>query len=165
MQVRHDLPWLPAGSTARLVVSDTLPPESAVSTAFVLAFDSEALLMTYVRAAGRGWNPPGGHREPGESVVGTAAREAREEACAIVDDLRPFGFQHIRHVGPATGRYPHPDSYQVFFLARVARLEPFRGTEEVRDRDLFTPGRARGLRWIREHLPFYEHAVTQARER
>jgi len=128
----------------------------------VLAFDSGALLMTYVRAAERGWNPPGGHCEPGESVVETATREAREEACAIVDDLRPFGFQHIRSGAAATGGYPHPDSFQVFLLARIVRLEPFTETEEVADRALFLPRHARDLRWVREHLPFYERALTQA---
>ena len=161
VQVVEDLPWLPAGSTARLVVSDELPPSELVTTAFVLAFDRQSILMACIRGDDRGWSPPGGHLDPGETILEAAAREAREEACAVVSDLRPFGFQHIHRTVGSDGRYPFPDSYQVFLLAQVECLEPFAETDEVASRALFSPAEARGLHWVRDHLPFYEHALAR----
>ncbi|HEX5582710.1 NUDIX hydrolase [Gaiella sp.] len=166
VQVRHDLHWLPAGSTARLVVADELPPPELVTAVHLLAFDRDSLLMVDVRADGRGWNPPGGHREADESPEEAATREAQEEACAIIGDLSPFGFQHIRRSNQAVdGPYPHPDSYQVFLLGRVLRLDPFVETDEVSARALLEPSEARQVRWVREHLPLYEEALARTRRR
>lgn len=160
VQVAKNLPWLPSGSTARLVVSEKSPAPETVTTAFVFAFDRQAILMACIKRDDRGWNPPGGHLNPGETILEAAVREAREEACAVVSGLRPFGFQHIHRTSASDERYPFPDSYQVFLLAQVERLEPFAETDEVAGRALFSPTEARELRWVRDHLPFYQHALA-----
>ncbi|MET9795819.1 NUDIX hydrolase [Nocardiopsis alba] len=44
-----------------------------------------------VRHRRRGWEFPGGHREPGEDLYATARREAREEAGATLGEIRVAG--------------------------------------------------------------------------
>lgn len=165
VQVRHDLPWLPPGSTASIVVSDELPALKLVTAVHVLAFDGDAVLFVDVRSDGRGWSPPGGHRKRDEDIHAVARREVCEEADAIVGGLRPFGYEHIRRGGSAEDSpYPYPDSYQVFLLARVERLEPFAETDEVAARALLSPTEARKVRWVRDHRLFYETALTRVAE-
>jgi 8-oxo-dGTP diphosphatase len=164
VQVRHGVPWLEAPCTVSLVVAAELPPAELISTGFVLGFDGDALLMADIRGSDRGWNPPGGHVERGEDALAAALREAKEETGADLADVRPFGYQHISIDTPEPVKpgYPHPESFQVFFIGRVVSLGPFEETEEVVARRLFTPAQARDLRWVRDHLPFYEAALAAA---
>lgn len=56
------------------------------------------LQMALVRSAARsGWAPPGGKREPGESVREGAVRELAEETGLVlgVEALRPVGYERI----------------------------------------------------------------------
>ncbi|MBT2235287.1 NUDIX domain-containing protein [Nonomuraea sp. NEAU-A123] len=62
------------------------------------------------------WHLPSGHLEPGESVVGAAVREAREEVGVGIrpDDLE---FAHVMHRAP--------DRVGLFFVARTWEGEPY----------------------------------------
>ncbi|WP_433509089.1 NUDIX hydrolase [Nonomuraea sp. CA-143628] len=62
------------------------------------------------------WHLPSGHLEPGESVVGAAVREAREEVGVTIrpEDL---AFAHVMHRAP--------DRVGLFFVARKWTGEPY----------------------------------------
>ncbi|MEU7833998.1 NUDIX domain-containing protein [Nonomuraea sp. NPDC049129] len=62
------------------------------------------------------WHLPSGHLEPGESVVGAAVREAREEVGVTIrpEDLE---FAHVMHRAP--------DRVGLFFVARKWTGEPY----------------------------------------
>ena len=85
---------------------------------------------------------------------------------AVLIDVQLLGYQRIRLLGtvPAGYRYPHPDSYQVLYLARVAELIDFVATEEASQRAFFAPTAARELTWVQENWLMYEQALTQVRE-
>ncbi|GCE22632.1 NUDIX hydrolase [Dictyobacter kobayashii] len=102
-----------------------------------------------------------GHIEPGETPEEAARRELFEETGARVGPLQLFGYQRLRLLGPrpATYTYPYPDSYQVFYLARIITLEDFSSTFETHGRGLFAPDDACQLAWVRRNLDFYEAAL------
>ena len=70
---------------------------------------------------------PGGRREPGETLAGTAAREVGEETGWLIDPatLEELGWLHYQHLAPRPegnpySRYPWPDFLQVVFGARAS---------------------------------------------
>ncbi|MEU3020937.1 NUDIX domain-containing protein [Nocardiopsis sp. NPDC007018] len=84
-----------------------------------------------VRHRNRAWEFPGGHREPGEDLVATARREAREEAGATLGQVTSLGY-YVLSGGHTT----------VVTHARVVALEPLSGefeTVEVRAFDQLPP--------------------------
>lgn len=157
-----NLPWLPKPHHVKLVLSDQFPPLPLITSAHAFVFDGDRLLMTNLHA--RGWTIPGGHREAPESPEETMNREVWEEAGARVDHGRLMAVQHIRLLGtvPQGYKYPHPDSYQVFFIARLASLEPFQGTAETRGRRLYSPAEARQIPWVQRNHRLYEAALSIA---
>lgn len=159
--VGRDIAWLPLPNEIALILDTQLPPLPAITSALALAFDGARILMTNLRQ--RGWDIPGGHLEPGELPEAAMRREVLEEANVLLTDVRLFGYQRIRLLGqvPAGYRYPSPDSYQVFYLARVAELGEFTGTEEASQRALFAPAAAQELKWVQENRLMYEQALAQ----
>jgi len=60
-----------------------------VGTAIIITKDDKVLLMKRKGPHGQGtWSTPGGHLDPGETVEGCAAREAKEEVGLDVTDIR-----------------------------------------------------------------------------
>jgi 8-oxo-dGTP pyrophosphatase MutT (NUDIX family) len=131
-----------------------------ITSAFALAFRDQSILMTNLNA--RGWDIPGGHIEAGESPEATMHREVMEETGAQLETVRLLGYQriHLLCSCPPNYRYPHPDSYQVLYIATIADLLAFLPTEETRERALFAPNEASSLRWVQENREMYDAALS-----
>lgn len=162
LQVKQNLSWLPQPNESRIVLSSHLPPREMIATALVLAFESDRLLQTHLVA--RGWDIVGGHIEPGESPEEAARREAYEEAGARLRELHLLGYQQLRLLGPqpASYRYTYPESYQVFYWARIEALDEFTPTAEARERALFAPDEARNLPFVQTLRELYLAALQAA---
>lgn len=92
----------------------------------VFAFYQGQLVMT--RHQKRGWEIPGGTREPGEWTVQTAIREVYEETGAEVCAIEPLGQYVIEADGIALW-------IKTIYVAEIAELHPLPAgfeTEEVR---------------------------------
>lgn len=119
------LPDLELTHSSELVSSTDPPPSELTASAFVFVIDrSSRLLLTHVDLPGRGgWDLPGGHVDPGESLRTTAVRELREETgwLSDEDDLSVAGWNHIRITAPRPEgfHYPYPDGYMAYFVTRL----------------------------------------------
>src|SRR5579859_3473153 len=159
LRVDHNLTWLPEPNESLIALSSQLPPLELISTALVLAFAGDRLLMTEL--VSRGWDIPGGHIEPGEHPEATVRRETLEETGTTLGELHQLGHQRLRLLGPAPAAYayPYPDCYQVFYQARVISLADFLPTPEARGRAFFPPAEARTFAWMRFMRVLYETAL------
>ncbi len=159
LRVDHNLTWLPEPNESLIALTSQLPPLELISTALVVAFDGDRLLMTEL--VSRGWDIPGGHIEQGEHPEATVHREVLEETGATLGELHLLGYQRLRLLGPAPSAYayPYPDCYQVFYRGQVISLPDFLPTQEARSRALFPPAEARTLAWVRFMRELYEAAL------
>ena len=101
-----------------LVISDLIPDQDKVTAVFGIPLHPDGLVMTKNH---RGWELPGGHRESGETLKETLAREILEEAGIVEfkESENPIGYLEITDDAPkinkATGvEYPNP-SYIIFY--------------------------------------------------
>lgn len=90
---------------------------------------------------GRGLTIPGGHVHEGETAADCLAREASEEACVGLSNLRLLGFVEADHRAnnDFDGRYPLR-SVQAIYRADVAELDEFDSRHESTDRRFVTIG-------------------------
>lgn len=162
LAVVRDIFWVPQPNECHLILDDVLPPDEGITSAFALAFSGDRLLLAHL--VSRGWDIPGGHREAGETPEATMRREVFEETSAQLADVELFGYQMIRVLAPRPERYryPYPDSYQVFYLGRVASLGPLIVTEESAGRALLSPIEARQVPWVARNRALYEAALARA---
>lgn len=160
----YNIPWLPQPNEISLILADTLPPRELITSAFALAFHEGNFLMT--RLHQRGWDIPGGHIDPGETPEATMRREVMEEAAVELGPVHLFGYQRIHLLGdvPADYRYPHPDSYQVFYIGRVAKMLPFTPTTEASERACFALPEALQQRWVQENPLMFDAAYQMMTE-
>ena len=159
LRVDYNLAWLPEPNESQIALTSQLPPLELVSTALVVAFAGDRLLMTEL--ASRGWDIPGGHVEPGEHPEETVRREVLEETGATLGELHLLAYQRLRLLGsaPVAYAYPYPDCYQVFYRAQVISLPDFLPTPEARGRALYSPSEARTFAWVRFMRDLYETAL------
>lgn len=125
--VSTPLRWLRLPHRMDLLSTAEVPEGYHPTTAFVLAVDAEQrTLLTRVGRPGRGWEVPGGHVDPGESVVQAAVRELAEETGlrARPEELTLVGGQQITLLEPPPADYAYPaHAFMAFLLLRL----PVRG--------------------------------------
>lgn len=111
-------------ATWNFFISDTIPSEEKVTAVFGVPIYEGGLVMTKNY---RGWELPGGHREIGESLKETLAREIYEEAgiTSFETSEKPVGYlevvddEVVPKINKATGApYPNP-GYVVFYAVKV----------------------------------------------
>jgi 8-oxo-dGTP pyrophosphatase MutT (NUDIX family) len=158
IQTQTDVPWMPRPNRVRLILDEELPPSELTTTAFVLAFDGQRLLMT--RLTDRGWDIPGGHIEAGESPEAAVRREVLEETACVLGEARLLGYQQLSVLSeaPPNYRYPYPDSYQLFYVAQVSVAREFLPTDEAAEREFFDAAAAAQLPWVQTHRRLYDAA-------
>lgn len=155
---------LPLPNRTRLIITDELPKIEEVTCSFVLAFENDKLLLTNLNE--RGWDIPGGHIESGETQEEAAIRELYEEAGVRVGKLNYLGYEEISLFGskPQEYKYPFPNSYMVFYCARITSLDSYDANVESAGRGLFSLEKARKINWVNENLGLYEEALKRTRE-
>jgi len=139
-------------------VSD--PPERTgfPVRAHVILRSADRILLT-LRAArmpgGGFWQLPGGHLEPGETIVECAVREAREEIGVDLDANR-FDFVHVSHILTARGE----SRVAMFFEARDWQGEPANLEPELCQEIGFFPADA----LPRPTVPYIAEAIEHYRK-
>jgi 8-oxo-dGTP diphosphatase len=117
-----------AGSYPDQTVRLTFDPVKYIDAGYVLVFAFYQGRLLFTRHQKRGWEIPGGTREPGEFPVQTAVREVYEETGAEVAALEPIGQYVIES--------PHaPDMVKTIYVADICAVHPLPSgfeTEEVR---------------------------------
>lgn len=133
----YDVGYLPKPNILETMPGRTLAPLHLTPTAFVVPMlSSDSCMLVVHKDPLRGVGIPGGHVDPGETLVQAATREALEETGCTVDNLIPVGFLRSQIGGqPPDGyHYPFPLSYQQFFVGRVVRCSDFEADQEVSHR-------------------------------
>lgn len=156
-----DFHKLPIPNRTGWFVSESVPEDAPVTAAYIFAFLDGKILLARHRA--RGWDLLGGHIDPGETSEQATRREAHEEAKATVGKMIPLGYQEIELLGskPDGYKYPHPKSYQAFYVGIVVGLEEFEEEEDMVERRWFTFDEARAeADWVKRHPEFFEAALV-----
>jgi 8-oxo-dGTP pyrophosphatase MutT (NUDIX family) len=93
------------------------PDERLVTSVRAVVFSGDGVLV--LRNPDAVHALPGGRREPGESFEETLRRELLEETGYAVEEPRPLGMAHLRHLQPPPRGYPfpHPDFYWAVYAA------------------------------------------------
>lgn len=114
-------------------VSDHLPDAALCTATFCLALqDDDKIVLTKTK---RGWEMPGGHMEPDETLEQSLFREAHEEGGYTPQQYKLFGYRKIISKKPIPARagreYPFPVSYIPHFIAKSGLLlEDVHGEED-----------------------------------
>lgn len=136
-----DVRYLPKPNRVESILTSALPPIHLCTTAHAFAFlDDGSMVMSYVRDRHR-FDVPGGHIEENETPEGAVFREVLEETGCHIADLKLVG--HLRMIAlgskPIDYHYPFPLSYQLFYAARISKVDPFEDTSECGAPQFFTP--------------------------
>jgi len=90
IRVDYNLAWLPEPNESQIALSSQLPPRELVSTALVVAFAGDRLLMTEL--VSRGWDIPGGHVEP----VSLPPKLAHLPGCGLIEICMKRLYRSVR---------------------------------------------------------------------
>lgn len=125
----------------KLAITDVIPDEERVTAVFGIPFHPDGLVMTKNH---RGWELPGGHREIGETIKETLAREILEESGIkyFTSSTNPVAHLEIIDDTPkmnkATGEnYPNP-SYILFYAVRTEHSLEQHSDDETLDCGIFS---------------------------
>ena len=128
----EDVVYWPSG-TVRIVWHSPEETELPLTGAHGLCFHQGKVLVCSI--AGRGFTVPGGHIGESETAAECLDREASEEACVGLANLRLLGFIEADHRSNSDfdGRYPLR-SMQAMYRADVAQVREFYSLHESKDR-------------------------------
>ena len=164
IEKKTDIAWLPPDTEIFIIKSEKLPPIELVTSVCTLCFSGNKLLM--IKHDERGWDIPGGHIEPGESLEEALRREVLEEAGATLSECKCFAHFKFQLNGPKPPdfKYPYPAGYIVLYLSKLRSLNEFKGEFETSDRALMTPKEAKKTIWVEGNLKLYEMALAEIGE-
>jgi 8-oxo-dGTP diphosphatase len=114
----------------RTYLTSHLPPIDLVTSVRALVLiRNEAVVV--IRDPNGHHLVPGGRRERGESLEQTLRREIKEETGWDIEPLQQLAVLHFHHLGarPQDYTYPHPDFFQVVWLARAIGSNPSRAPQ------------------------------------
>ena len=159
LETRKDPIWAPPGSELVVVKDKQIPPLELVVTVHVLCFKADRILM--VLHQDRGWDVPGGHVEPGETLEAALVRETYEESGASICNITPVGHIKLTLTGPRPDgwKYPYPEGYLLFYYAEFEKFYNIALDHETTDRRLFTPKEAATISWIKEWRCLYQLGI------
>ena len=166
MKILHrqtDIKWLPKPHEVTLIQTAEIPAGVLCSSAYVLAFDGDRLLMADLD---RGIDIPGGHIDPGEEPEAAMRREAKEETGATIGPATLFAVQKITLKGPKPEgyAYPYPDSYQLMYFSTRVTPGEFVKDDDSRGGLFIDPSQAKDVPWVQKNRALYDCALAMARE-
>lgn len=127
--VWRDTEWGELRFGVSLYLQPVDPPASLVTSARAIVLRDDEVLCVESPDGRHIW--PGGRREPGEELQRTAAREVFEETGCRVEIRRRLGCVRFAHAQPrpAGYRFPHPEFWQVVYLADAVGEPPVDWTD------------------------------------
>ncbi|GAA4728165.1 hypothetical protein GCM10025782_28650 [Pedococcus ginsenosidimutans] len=152
------------GSVAHVVLTPAADPapEAGVFAAMVVLRDARGwCAVTWSPRRGE-WGPPGGWREPGESVTECVLREVAEEVGLDLDPslLVPVGHELFEPVS-STGRWPRRGGHMQLYAATWPEVGPRLEAREddARDPQWVTPEEFRARSGRQFWWPLVEAAL------
>ena len=109
----------------------TIPESAQPTVVAAMVYFEDKIIMIRTK---RGWELPGGHIEPGESVKQALYREVHEETGVVASESRLFGYMKVTNkkerMNKATG-IPFPTlNYIPYFLLETDRIpDPHLGAD------------------------------------
>jgi 8-oxo-dGTP diphosphatase len=131
LNIQQDVFYLPKPNRIEVVASAELAPVELTRTAFMVPLMRDGSLVM-ANNCRRGLEIPGGHIDPGETMTAAAHRECWEETGHWVSHIKILGYLRMTSEGqvPPDWRYPHPLSYQQFFVGEVMHHVPYVDNDE-----------------------------------
>jgi len=158
VKTMRNVHWLPFENTVEHLISSESAKAEIVTTVHGFFFIRGRLLT--VRHRERGWECPGGHREPGEGSECAMHRELYEESQGVVSDIFQLGMLRRTAIGPKPENYsrPFPISVSVFYWGNLGHLDDFTGDDEIIERRLVTFQQALMVPWIHRYRELFVEA-------
>ena len=123
---RNVLPNVEAGHRLHLVASPLATPDELTCAAVAFVSDAEGALLLVHTVARKAWGAPAGGREPVESVLECATREAWEETGLRLEPsaLRRCGYERVTFDAAPVGRWPNRRNYVAAFAVLLGETRP-----------------------------------------
>jgi 8-oxo-dGTP pyrophosphatase MutT (NUDIX family) len=116
-----------------LLLSDRLAGEPVLA-ALCFVQDADGRFAAVHSSPRHAWGPPGGGREPGETLAATVVREVEEETGLVLaeEQVEPCAYERFEPVGEARGHWlPHRGYLQVFRAQLPGRGYDLRPGDDV----------------------------------